>query len=200
MKLDDLKQDWQQTVKAPPLTADFKEVISVLEKETSKIDKEIKRRDILEISIAMLLIPVWVFGLVNSVSLIQTLGCWFAIATSLFVSYKLLRAKRVEAPRDASVKAFLETEKQKVQQQKQLLESIVWWYIAPITLSIVLITLGANVDSSGMPQITDFILKYYGALALLVVGGYLLNKRAARKKFGPLLTNIEQRLAELNQE
>ncbi len=49
-----------------------------------------------------------------------------------------------------------------------------------------------------MPHITDYLTNYYGFLILLVVGIYFLNKRAAKKKFGPLLTNIEQRIAELN--
>ena len=91
----------------------------------------------------------------------------------------------------------MEKEKQKVAQQKQLLESVVSWYIAPLAISIVLITLGATVDTLGVPQIHSNLMVYYGFLVLLIVGIYLLNKRAAKKKFGPLLENIEKRLKEL---
>ena len=85
-------------------------------------------------------------------------------------------------------------------QQKQLLESIVSWYIAPLATAIVLITLGSTVDATGFPHLSDFLIQYYGLLALLIVGVYFLNKRAAKKKFGPLLENIEQRLSELQQQ
>jgi len=197
MKLDDLKQDWQKNITQVSAPENLTEVINMLEKETSKIDKEIKRRDFLEISIAVLLIPFWIFGLFISKGSIQSVGFIIAIASCVYIPYKLISAKKVTAPKLSNVKAFLEREKQKVAQQKQLLESVVWWYIAPLTTSIVLITLGATVNELGIPSMNDHLYTYYGFLGLLIVGIYFLNKRAAKKKFGPLLTNIEQRLAEL---
>lgn len=197
MKLDDLKLNWQQQVNTPATTENLTEVIAMLEKETTKIDKEIRRRDMLEITIAILLIPFWLWGLYNSVSSLQTVGLCLAISTSIYIPYKLVSAKKVAPVKNNNVKTFLETERLKVQQQKQLLESIVWWYIAPITVSIVLITLGSRVNDAGIPQINEQLGYYYGFLTLLIVGIYLLNKQAAKKKFEPLLKNIEQRLAEL---
>ncbi|NMP17065.1 hypothetical protein [Thalassotalea sp. Y01] len=196
MKLDDLKKDWQQTITAS-VPDNLDEVITMLEKETKKMDKEVKRRDILEISIAVLLIPVWVYGLFNSVSTMQTIGLCIAILSCVYIPYKLVSAKQITPQKNSSIRDFLLTEKQKVKQQKQLLESIVWWYIAPLTSAILLITLGATVNESGFVQINTHLFFYYGCVVLLVVGVYFLNKRAAKKKFGPLLENIEQRLAEL---
>jgi hypothetical protein len=60
-----------------------------------------------------------------------------------------------------------------------------------------MITLGGTVNDSGIPQINNHLIIYYGFLLLLIVGIYLLNKRAAKKKLAPLLENIEQRLKEL---
>lgn len=197
MKLDDLKQDWQQAVTTPANAENLTEVIAMLEQETIKTDKEIKRRDILEISIAILLIPAWIYGWINSVSAMQSVGYAVALAACVYIPYKLLNAKKIDALKDDSIKAFLELEQQKIKQQKQLLESIVWWYLAPLTTAIVLITLGATVDAAGIPHLNDYLTKYYGFLVLLVVGVYFLNKRAAKKKFGPLLDKIDQRLAEL---
>ncbi len=197
MKLDDLKQDWQETIIKPSTTNDFIEVKAVLEQQTIKIDKEIKRRDILEIAIAFLLIPVWIYGLFTSAGTMQSAGFVLAILSCIFIPYKLVRAKKITSSKSASVRSFLEKEKQKVAQQKQLLESVVSWYIAPLAISIVLITLGATVDTLGVPQIHSNLMVYYGFLVLLIVGIYLLNKRAAKKKFGPLLENIEKRLKEL---
>ena len=197
MKLDDLKQDWQQTVSSQSTDDDLTKVVATLEKETTKVDKEIKRRDLLEISIAFLLIPFWLYGLSNSAGTMQTIGFCIAIISCLYIPYRLTKAKKVSELRSSSIKDFLIREQQKVQQQKRLLESIVWWYIAPLTLSIVLITLGATVDDSGMFHVNTYLQKYYSALVLLIIGVYLLNKRAAKKKFTPLLKNIERRLTEL---
>jgi len=198
MKLDDLKQDWQKNIEQVSAPENLNKVINMLEKETTKIDKEIKRRYFFEISIAVLLIPIWILGLFISKGSIQTIGYIIAIASCIYIPYKLMSAKKVTTPKLSNIKTFLEREKQKVSQQKQLLESIVWWYIAPLTVSIVLITLGGTVNETGLPSMNDHLCIYYGCLVLLIVGIYFLNKRAAKKKFGPLLTNIEQRLAEIS--
>lgn len=198
MKLEDLKHQWQQTVNTTHTPDNLNEVVEMLKKETKKVDNEIKRRDILEISISLLLIPFWLYGLMNSAGTMYSLGCFIALLTSLFIPYKMIKAKKVEPAKNTSNKAYLEQERQKVKQQKQLLESIAWWYITPITISIILITLGATVDSSGVPTINEHLRYYYGGLVLLVIGIYYINKRTAKKKFGPLLAKIEQRIAELS--
>lgn len=198
MQLDDLKQGWNEAVTSQTSTDDLTEIITKLEKQTTKMDKEIIRRVVLEISIAILLIPFWIYGLFNTVGTMQTMGFITAIMSCIYIPYKLLKAKKVTAVKSSSIKDFLIREKQKLQQQKQLLESIVWWYIAPLTLSIILITLGATATDSSMFHINDFLQRYYFFLTLLVVGVYFLNKRAAKKKFVPLLENIEQRLIELD--
>lgn len=198
MKLDDLKQDWQQAITTKSTPDDLTEVIDMIEQQTSKIDKEIKRRDFLEIGIALLLIPVWVLGLINSASTMQSIGCIIAIVACVYIPYRLTSAKKVDVKKSDSVKDFLIQEKQKIQQQKQMLESIVWWYIGPLTVAIVLITLGANVNESGVPQISGNMHWYYICVGLLMVGVYFLNKLAAKEKFGPLLKNIEQRLSEIS--
>lgn len=198
MKLDDLKQDWQQNIATDSTADNLEEVISMLEKEAAQIDKEVKRRDILEISISLLLIPCWIYGLVNSTSTMQIAGFCLAIMACLYIPYKLVVAKQVEPQKSDNVRAFLLNEKQKNSQQKQLLESIVWWYITPLMTAILLITLGGSVNEAGIPSISSSLSFYYGILAILIVCIYFTNKRAAKKKFTPLLENIEQRLAELS--
>ena len=74
MKLDDLKQDWQQAIETESTPDTLAEVIDMIEQQTTNIDKEIKRRDFLEIGIAICLIPVWIWSLLNSVSTMQSIG------------------------------------------------------------------------------------------------------------------------------
>ncbi|MEW6983467.1 hypothetical protein AAD001_12515 [Colwelliaceae bacterium 6471] len=198
MKLDDLKQDWQKAIQTESAPENFNEVINMLEQETNRIDKEVKRRDFLEITIAILLIPAWVYGMYISVSTMQTIGCIVAIAASVYIPYRLLSARKVAAKKTDSIKDFLLQEKQKLLQQKQMLESIFWWYIGPITAAILLITLGSNVNESGWPKVPSHMVWYYVSVALLMIGVYSLNKRAAKKKFGPLLENIDKSLSEIN--
>lgn len=199
MQLDDLKQDWQNTLQSEPVPENLTEVIDNIEQQTSQIDKEVKRRDFLEIAMAVLLVPFWIFGLFISVSTMQTIGCIVALAACVIVPYRLIKAKRIEARTSNSIRDFLLQEKQKLSQQKQMLESVAWWYIGPIASAILLITLGANVDASGVPHIPDHMVWYYICLAILVIGVYALNKQAAKKKFGPLLDNVNKHLSDIEQ-
>lgn len=198
MKLDDLKQDWQQTIKNESTPEKITEVINMIEQQTTKIDKEVKRRDFLEVGTSVILVPFWIWGLLNSASTMQSIGLVLAIAACMYIPYRLISAKKVEAKKSGSVKDFLIQEKQKIQQQKQMLESIAWWYLAPLTVAILLISLGANVNEQGIPKISPDMYWYYACVGLFMVGVYFLNKRAAKNKFGPLLKNIEQRLAEMS--
>lgn len=198
MKLDDLKKDWQQAIQPESKSENIDEVVTMLADKTKKIDKEIKRRDALEISIAVLLIPAWIYGLVISVSTMQTLGCILALVSCCYIPYRLISARRVASKKSDNTKAFLLQERQKLVQQKKMLESILWWYIGPIALSIVLITLGGTVTESGWPQVPANLYWYYASLVVLMVGVFALNKRAAKKKFGPLIDNIDQRLSEID--
>ena len=198
MKLDDLKNEWKNEITQLADKQNVSNVIESLEKEATKLDKSIKRRDFLEISIALLLIPVWTWKLFYTASLMQTIGLWIAILACLLIPYKLLKAKQVDARKDESILAFLNTEKNKLEKQKTLLESIAIWYITPLFTAIVLITAGATVDASGIPQITEQLAIYYSCCVLLVVGIYFLNKRAAKKQLAPLLDNINTRIQDLS--
>lgn len=198
MKFDDLKASWKTEIESDNSTQDLIPMITLLAKETSKVDKSVKRRDIIEISIALLLIPVWSWKLFYSASLVQTIGLWIAIVACVYIPYKLIKAKQVDAPKDSSVMAFLQFEKTKIENQKKLLESIAVWYIAPLMVAIVLITAGATVNEIGIPRITEQLAIYYGFCVMLVIGIYFLNKRAVKKQLLPLLDKIKQRISELN--
>jgi hypothetical protein len=198
MKLDDLKENWKAEIASDNNAQELSPMIKLLAKETNKMDKSIKRRDIIEISIALLLIPIWSWKLLYSAGLVQSIGLCIAILACLYIPYKLMKAKQVDAPKDNSVMAFLQVEKTKIENQKKLLESVAVWYISPIFLAIILITLGSTIDEIGIPRITEQLAIYYGFCVMLVIGIYYLNKRAVKKQLVPLLDNVNQRISELN--
>ncbi|WP_125557650.1 hypothetical protein [Pseudoalteromonas rubra] len=200
MKLDDLKHNFAQQIETNSSEKKLALQIDELKVKTKKYQRDIKMRDFMEISISLLLIPVWLYGLTISFNWVQSLGCILATLTSLYIPYKLLRARRLSPCKDDSIRAYLRQEQQRLTQQKRLLESIVWWYIAPIFVSVMLITLGANMDDNGVIQLDTHMQLYYLVVLLGMVGIYFWNKRAAEKRFGPLLERVEQQLNELNDE
>jgi FtsH-binding integral membrane protein len=199
MKLDDLKNDWQKKVQATEVSDEIQETVNMLLDKVNKIDAEIKRRDRLEIGAALVLIPVWVVGLFLSASTIQSVGFVCAILSCLYIPYKMQKAKQVKPAADSSMRAHLERERKKVLQQKDMLESIVWWYLGPLGVSIAFISLGSNVNASGMPIVSAFTAFYLVAVVALYTGIYFMNKKGVNTKLKPLLENIDKQLGELNQ-
>ena len=197
MKIDDLKSEWQSSMEQKSSPEDITLLVESMINETNKLEKEIKRRDILEISIAVMLIPFWLYGLFNSQGLIQSIGFVIGVLSCVLISYRLISAKKVEPAVDDSQYAFLMMQKQKLVQQKQLLENVFWWYLAPIALTIFLVTIGATVDEQGIPRLTEHLKYYYAAVSLFMVGAFFLNKHTVNKKFSPLIERVEQQLAEL---
>ncbi|WP_125720416.1 hypothetical protein [Pseudoalteromonas rubra] len=200
MKLDDLKQNFEQQIQSSSSEAKLTLQVDELKAKTKKYQRDIKVRDFMEISISLLLIPVWLYGLSISVNWMQSLGCVLATLTSLYIPYKLLKARRLTPSKNDSLRAYLHQEQQRLAQQKQLLETIVWWYIAPVFISVMLITLGANMDDEGVIRLESHMQVYYLLVLLGMVGIYFWNKRAAEKRFGPLLARVEQQLNELSAE
>lgn len=199
MKLDDLKAEWQSEIATEENTQNLAATISLLAVQTSKLDKSIKRRDIAEIFVAVLLLPFWVYLLFNSASLLQSIGALVWIFCCIFIPYKLLTAKKITPLRNDSMIAFLEIEKEKVNKQKKLLETIFWWYILPCLVGIVLVYAGASVDESGLPIVNQTMLIYFSICGLMAVAVYFFNHYAANKKFQPLLDNINDRLKEMKE-
>ena len=197
MNLDDLKKDWQSQIKTSQSRDQIKDTLKVLEQNIETTDKQIKRRDRLEIGIAILLIPVWIIGLFFSVSVIQSLGLLVAIAACILIPYKMTKAKQVEQPKDKSVIEYLRSERQKLLQQKDMLDSVFWWYLGPLGLSIGLITLGANVNEHGVPVVSSSLVGYLVFVVALYAGIYFMNKKAAKTKFEPLLMDIDSRIEDL---
>ncbi len=198
MKLDDLKKDWNEKISTTDSKEDIKELSTMLAQKIDTTNQQIKRRDTLEIGIALVLIPVWIIGLFFSVSTLQSIGFIVAIASCIYIPYKMIQAKQVDAPKNNSLREYLLSERQKILMQKQMLESVHWWYLTPLGLSIALISLGANVTESGFPVFTTGKVIYLIFVVVLYVGIYFMNLSASKKKFTPLLENVDNKLEDLN--
>lgn len=197
MKLDDLKNDWNKKISTTDSKKQIKELCKMLEQKIDANNQQIKRRDSLEIGISLVLIPFWIVGLFLSVSTLQSIGFVAAILSCLYIPYKMMEAKKIDSPKDHSVREFLLCERQKLVKQKQMLETVHWWYLTPLGVSIALMSLGAKVTESGWPVFTNFNVTYLAIVVVVYVGIYFMNLSVAKKKFTPLIENIDNRLEEL---
>lgn len=199
MNLDDLKQTWQQQTQAEKISEKDKKMIAEIQQNSVKFDKKIKRRDLLETYIALLLVPIWAVSLFFSVSTLQTIGYIIAIVSCLYIPYRLRKAKQVVQPKnDENVRAHLLYQQRKLGNQLRLLKSVVSWYLMPILSALVFITLGGTVNEQGWPEINGALIAYFIGLGVLSVFIYVLNQKAVTKELQPEINEINEQLAELD--
>jgi hypothetical protein len=200
MKLDDLKQAWQEEVKVLDNKPELAQALEGLETQTNKIDREVRFRDYVEISIAMIIIPVMVWRLYTAHNVVEFIGLLILLLACIYVPYKLLSAKKVKSSKLNSVKSFLTVEKQKIEAQIKLLSTIASWYLAPLSVGILLGFTGAQAEEVSQIVFTSDMFMYYGAVIGLSVLVYFYNKQTVAKKLQPVLDNLNARLNELPAE
>ncbi len=200
MKLDDLRIVWSKEVESEVSDSSISNVLSMIESETGKMDKTIRRRDLLETTTALFLLPVWFWKLFDSPSMISTLGLIVLILSCIFIPVKLWKSKQVGNRLTGSTRDFLESERVKLENQIGMLSSVFWWYLLPLSSGIFLFSLGVKVDINGAPIITNGLLVYYMICFIFMVLVYYMNKRSVNKKFIPLLQQINSQIKELDED
>ena len=171
--------------------------------------KLIRRRDLVEISVALLMIPVWV---VMGVTL-KLPWTWYLTIPALFwilCFFLVDRKLNWQIPRDAG-KSLLESIQEslsQVEHQIWLLRNVFWWYLLPPSISI--LAFFAQVSWSLGSESGLFAIIFFAVLALFLFVVYFLvysaNQIAVRTQLEPrrlelatLQTDLQnQRLGDLS--
>jgi Flp pilus assembly protein TadB len=185
MNLDDAKALWSSDNE--PMRDDMSaqtlsnaDIVRLVKKQSDAFDQKIRRRDLLEsvAAVAVFLFFGWLAW--HDPSWLVRSGALIVMGGSTLIFWRLRRARThfANASMDQPIKQMLRQERAKVDAQIHLLESILWWYIAPLVVGLLLVTVGDN----GWSTFT-FV---YGTIVLLgsaVI--YALNQRAVRRSLRP---------------
>ena len=169
------------------------DILALVQSESRRLDRRIRRRDARELigaAIGGLLIAPGMFR----GALLSRIGAAVVICGLVVITVRLTRARKVDsAASDASlsVVAALEAELRRVDAQIALLESVLWWYVAPVLAGAFMIVAG----SSGASR---FTLAYGVAVILLAWGIVALNARAARRVLHPRRAELRALLAQFD--
>lgn len=183
---------------------------SALRQHDQTFNRTVFWRDLREIGVALALIPVWiVLGVVTS----SPWTWWLEIPALLWVAgfmYVDRRRQQRGAPGPgASLRAGLESSVAQVEHQIWLLRNILWWYLLPLGLPLVLfvVQLSLNAarptDAPSWQTIATAILSATVFLAMLVaIYGFIywLNQHAVRKQLEPLRERMQSAVAALAED
>ncbi|MFB6099413.1 MAG: hypothetical protein ABEK84_09945 [Salinibacter sp.] len=169
------------------------EILRLVKEKADALDRRIWWRDLLE-SIAALAVFLFFGWLLQEPSWWTRAGALLVMSGSVYVFWRLRRARtRYDDPSpNRPVVEVIRTQRAKVEEQIQLLDNILWWYLAPIVLGVLLIIIGDNGWSWATLLQTGVVL----AVAALI---YALNQRGRRCTFEPRREELTRLLEQVEE-
>ena len=193
MTLDDWKDTWQAADEsAEPVLSDD-ELLRLVKENAEAFDEKIRRRDRREGIAAVLVFGFFSLMLLDP-SWVVRAGALLVMGSSVFIFWTLRRVRTGHSAPDADrpVAEVIRAEREKVDEQIRLLETVLWWYIAPLAVGILLVVGG----DAGLSWFTVG----YGAFVVGLGGGvYYLNQREVRRHLRPRRTKLTRLLRQVEE-
>jgi len=199
----ELKNIWENSSKTAQISIETDQLINEFDTKMTRIQKNIRIRDVREISASVIGILIFSFFAYEIPFPITKFSCFLSILWFIYVIYKFRKSKLQNSNEELSLslKEQLVHKKNLLQQQVKLLDSVVYWYAGPsfITNAIFIFGLGNPVDYNWNNKLTDFFLPLtiHDKIGMLIGLSFFylfvvwVNKRGARKGVQPILKNIE---------
>lgn len=183
---EQLKNIWHGAIAPAQLNAEGGPLNREMNDKLQKFDRTIRARDIRENLSAIIVIVFFSIAVFKAGPMVSKIASVLVVAWAAFTIYVTMSAKRYRV-KDASLPLlqYLKQYRLYIAKEKRLLDTILWWYILPAYICIVLFSVGYN----------NWITIIGGtAMAIFI---YWLNKYAAREYFKPLLQNLDEEIADL---
>ena len=177
---DDIRDVWQnQPVENTPMP------LEEIRRKALQFEKRISRRNVREYMGAALAIAAYTFYIFKFPNPMIRTGSALIIAGTLCVVVQLYkRASPGTLPADAPLTESIAFHRSELVRQRDLLRSVVWWYIGPIVPGLVVFGLGITLRHRAAALLSGAVL--FCVLGLVIWA----NRRAA--------VRLERQIAELD--
>lgn len=194
MDFEQLKKTWQEQPVPDKVTVQSELLLKMSRRDQQCFLSAVLRRDILEVSVCLLLVVYFLHNYAHSKSismLIVGLGCLFV--GGFFIIDRVIQKKRSPQYED-TLRCCLEQSLNQVNHQIWLLRNILWWYILPVCFGMFV---GPFLER-GMATLTMSYLVVSMALFLVFYGIYRLNQHAVLYGLFPYRNEIQNLLNQLD--
>ncbi len=196
MNDDELRKLWQQQPLREPVPS-AEQLISAMKKQTSQFRGIVDARDLREL-VACVFVTI-IFGcyafFLHAQQPLARLGDWIVIAGMMFIAWKLIHTRQSTpaAPPGATVVESLRAELNSVRAQSRLLGSVLWWYLLPSFVGLLLMTWGGLPINEPVALVlmipTNIIVTLFFIAVYVLI--YWLNQRARATQLLPLEAQLE---------
>lgn len=192
MTLDDAKRYWWSDRNAETPRTSPDQLLALVKADAARFDKRVRFRDVREMVAAAIGVALIAPTAIHANGLAR-LGVVVVIAAAVLIAVKLSRAARTpfEAGVDHPVAVALRAERSQLNAQIHLLETVLWWYVGPMWLGLVMIIAGRG----GASWLT---LGCSAAVTVLSFVVLQLNAITARRYLRPRSDDLSRLLAEFD--
>jgi CubicO group peptidase (beta-lactamase class C family) len=199
MNLDDMKSAWQSQATGTALRVDPAMLLNEVRRNDRQFQSVLFWRDVREIGVALILVPVW-FVLGTRMDLPWT---WYLCVPGLlwvagFMWACRLRQRNNRVMPDDSLLDGVKHSLAQVEHQIWLLRNVLWWYLLPIAVPMLLFFAQVSWRDGRDPW--QAVVSFAGPAALVcVVYGwvYVINQRCVRNDLEPRRRELETLLRSL---
>lgn len=204
---DELKSAWRSQAAPPRLTIDATLVLNEVRRNERQFAAMIYCRDVREVAVALLLVPVWIWMGIK----MSSLWSWYlTIPTLLWIAGfmvvdRIRQRRRLPGPGE-TLSSSIEHSLAQVEHQIWLLRNVFWWYLLPPFSTIIfwVIHLAWTANRAGRSRVAGMeAVLGFGTMALffVLIGWfvYWLNQCAVRKSLEPRRNELRALLKSLEE-
>lgn len=205
MMEEELLNVWRNSAHSNQIKVNLPLLVAELRHKMEKIDRQINSRDRREIIACLIGMMGFAYLAYDIPFMLTKMACLLTISWFGYVIYRLMHTSKDREP-DASLSLYdqLEARKTYLRKQARLLDTVLYWYIIPPFFINALFLFGI-----GEPGVWDsplaFLLPYeflqklscLGFIVLMYTYITWMNRKASRKYFPPLISEIERTQQEL---
>lgn len=190
---EELIKIWQSSPSQERIKFEKSRLIIEMQGSIDRLHRAIKYRDMREYIAIAIVIPAFAFTAITIPFLLTKVASVLTIAWGTYIAVKLRNAKKKKpGALTESYLDYLRKTREYLIIQKQMLDSILYWYILPGMTLTMMFVLGF-----GITDRIKTIVKFSVLNVVLAVATYYLNKRAVKTEITPRLKKIDELISVL---
>lgn len=195
MPLDDARSSWRSGDDAFEDAMSDRELLGLVKQKSQAFDDAIRKRDrretIAGTVVGLFFLP---FVFIMDPSWLTQVGVALVLAGIALTIWMPRRARRrsTDASLGLPLADVLRSERAKLDAQIRLLRNVLWWYIGPLAIGIVLVVLGTG-------GLSWYTLGYAVLMAVVSAVVYRLNQQAVRRRLLPRRRELTRLLHEMEE-
>ena len=185
---DELIKIWQSSPNQERVKFEKSRLIIDVQSSLDRLHKALKYRDLSEIIGAMIVIPVFIFYAYYIPFTLSKIASVLIALWAIYVIIRLRKAKKNKpSPLTETYLEYLYKTREYLHVQKQLSDTLLYWYVLPCTVFVLLFFMGFIEIAE---KLTHIVMGASGIVIGIVI--YSWYKRKVKKTYVPGLEKIEE--------